>query len=169
MGRLKCHTQTFEDFYLSSSLIWLFGTNSPLKRHSKLWHSYLIVISCFWGLISIRCFGLFPMIDASHTKKLHFSPVHEKNNHFRLLQAPFNNRNQQCHRTQNRNHFSRQQLPPSSCFLWCWPSCKMHLWGDFSSWPPGCLQWAPHGSSWRPLGSSTCPDCSSFFYFDPFW
>ena len=56
MGRLKCHTQTFEDFYLSSSLIWLFGTNSPLKRHSKLWHSYLIVISCFLG------FNIHPLL-----------------------------------------------------------------------------------------------------------
>ena len=56
MGRLKCHTQTFEDFYLSSSLIWLFATNSPLKRHSKLWHSYLIVISCFLG------FNIHPLL-----------------------------------------------------------------------------------------------------------
>ena len=110
MGRLKCHTQTFEDFYLSSSLIWLFGTNSPLKRHSKLWHSYLIVISCFFGFqypsVALDCsLWLMRHTHASHTKNLHFSPVHEKNNHFRLLQAPFNNRNQQCHRTQNRNHF----------------------------------------------------------------
>ena len=38
MGRLKCHTVTFRDFHLSCTLIWLFGTHSPLKSHSE--HQY---------------------------------------------------------------------------------------------------------------------------------
>ena len=48
-GRLKCHTVTFWDFYLSCSLIWLCGTNSPLKWLSKLQHLYQNMISHLLG------------------------------------------------------------------------------------------------------------------------
>ena len=134
MGRLKCHTQTFEDFYLSSSLIWLFGTNSPLKRHSKLWHSYLIVISCFLGFNINPLLWIVPYDWCVTHKKFAFFTCAWKNNHFRLLQAPFNNRNQQCHRTQNRNHFSRQF--PNKIFSWIFlvcdiTVCDIHLFSIF--------------------------------------
>ena len=48
-GRLKCHTVTILDFYLSCSLIWLCGTNSPLKWLSKLQHLYQNMISHLLG------------------------------------------------------------------------------------------------------------------------
>ena len=77
MGRLKCHTQTFEDFYLSSSLIWLFGTNSPLKRHSKLWHSCQNMISCFLGFNIHSLLWIVPLdwcvTHMRHTLKIFIS------------------------------------------------------------------------------------------------
>lgn len=59
--RLKCHTVTFRDFYLSCSLIWLCGTNSPLKWLSKLQHLYQNVISHLLGFYIHSLLWIVPL------------------------------------------------------------------------------------------------------------